>query len=108
MFDKFDFNQLLSKAQEMQSNLQEKQKELKKKTYESSVGGGMVVVTMNGNYEVLSIKIEKDVLQEEQNFLQDLIKSAINEATAQVRKDNVLDINNMDGMLENLSTMNKK
>ena len=51
------------------------------KTVETSSGGGMVKVVANGKQQVLSIQIEKEVVDPEDiEMLQDLILSAINEA----------------------------
>jgi hypothetical protein len=51
------------------------------KTVEASSGGGMVSVTVNGRQEVLSIKIEPEVVNpEDVEMLQDLIQAAVNDA----------------------------
>jgi hypothetical protein len=61
--------------------MQKLQEEAKKKTVEASAGGGMVVVVANGANEIVSIKIEKDVVNpEDVEMLQDLILAAANEA----------------------------
>ena len=51
------------------------------KTVETSSGGGMVKVVANGKQQILSIQIEKEVVDPEDiEMLQDLILSAVNEA----------------------------
>lgn len=72
---------LMKQAQKMQQEMGKIQEESKKKTVEASAGGGMVVVTANGALEIVSIKIEKDVVNPDDiDMLQDLIIAAVNEA----------------------------
>ncbi len=72
---------LMKQAQKMQQEMGKIQEESKKKTVEASVGGGMVVVVANGAQEIISIKIEKDVVNPEDiEMLQDLVTAAVNEA----------------------------
>ncbi len=72
---------LMKQAQKMQQEMGKIQEESKKKTVEASAGGGMVVVVANGALEIISIKIEKDVVNPEDiEMLQDLVTAAVNEA----------------------------
>jgi hypothetical protein len=72
---------LMKQAQKMQQEMGKIQEESKKKTVEASAGGGMVVVVANGAQEIISIKIEKDVVDPEDiEMLQDLVTAAVNEA----------------------------
>jgi DNA-binding YbaB/EbfC family protein len=65
----------------MQQEMAKIQEESKKKTVEASAGGGMVTVTVNGAMEVVSIKIEREVVNPDDiEMLQDLIVAALNEA----------------------------
>ena len=71
----------MKQAQKMQQEMGNIQEESKKKTVEASAGGGMVVAVANGAMEVISIKIEKDVVNPEDiDMLQDLVVAAVNEA----------------------------
>jgi DNA-binding YbaB/EbfC family protein len=73
--------QLLKQAQEFQKKIKKVQEELKDKTVEASAGGGMIMVTANGRQEILSIKIEPEVVNANDiEMLQDLIIAAVNEA----------------------------
>jgi hypothetical protein len=57
------------------------QEELAEKTVESAVGGGMIKVVANGRNQVVSIRIEKEVVNpEDVEMLQDLILAAVNDA----------------------------
>jgi len=72
---------LMKQAQKMQQEMGKIQEESKKKTVEASAGGGMVVAVANGAMEILSIKIEKDVVNPDDiDMLQDLVVAAVNEA----------------------------
>ncbi len=78
---------LMQQAQKMQAEMGKVQEEAKKKTVEASAGGGMVVVTASGALEIVSIKIEKDVINpEDAEMLQDLVVAAVNEAIRQAQK----------------------
>ncbi|HDH04813.1 MAG TPA: YbaB/EbfC family nucleoid-associated protein [Nitrospirae bacterium] len=72
---------LMKQAQKMQQEMGKIQEESKKKTVEAAAGGGMVVAVANGAMEIVSIKIEKDVVNPDDiEMLQDLVLAAINEA----------------------------
>ncbi len=72
---------LMKQAQQMQEKLLKMQEELATRTIEASAGGGMVTVTVNGKSEVMSIKIEKEVVDpEDVEMLEDLVAAAVNEA----------------------------
>jgi len=72
---------LMKQAQKMQQEMGRIQEESRKKTVEASAGGGMVVATANGALEIVSLKIEKDVVNPEDiEMLQDLVVAAVNEA----------------------------
>lgn len=71
---------IMKQAKKMQEQMGKLQQELEMKTVEAQAGGGMVKVVVNGKFEVVSLKIEKDVVNPEDiEMLQDLIAAAINE-----------------------------
>ncbi|UCH80429.1 MAG: YbaB/EbfC family nucleoid-associated protein [Nitrospiraceae bacterium] len=72
---------LMKQAQKMQQEMGKIQEESKKKTVEASAGGGMVVAVASGAMEIVSIRIEKDVVNPDDiEMLQDLVVAAANEA----------------------------
>jgi DNA-binding YbaB/EbfC family protein len=82
-----DMQGILRQAQQMQERLARLQEELAGKTVEASAGGGMVTVVVNGRQEVLSVRIEKEVVSpEDVELLQDLVAGAVNEAISRSRK----------------------
>jgi len=72
---------LIKMAQQAQKQMAKLQEELAEKTIEAGAGGGMVTATVNGKQELISIRIEKDVVDpQDVEMLQDLIVAAVNEA----------------------------
>jgi len=72
---------IMKQAQEMHARISKLQEEMAGKTVEASSGGGMVNVVMNGKQEILSVKIDPEVVnREDVEMLQDLIAAAVNEA----------------------------
>ena len=72
---------MMKQAQKLQSQMLKMQDELAAKTVEAASGGGMVKAIANGRQQILSIQIEKEVIDpEEVDMLQDLIIAAVNDA----------------------------
>jgi DNA-binding YbaB/EbfC family protein len=72
---------ILKQAQQMHAKISQLQEEMAGKSVETSSGGGMVKIVMNGRQEILSITIDPEVVnREETEMLQDLIAAAVNEA----------------------------
>ena len=77
-----NIQKLMKQAQQMQSKMQQ---ELEQMIVEASTGGGMVTVTMTGQKILQTVTIEPDVLDpEDPEMLQDLIVTAVNEATRKI------------------------
>ncbi len=75
-----NFGNIMKQAKKMQEQIGQLQQELETKTIEAQAGGGMVRVVVNGKFNIVSMKIEKDVVNPEDiEMLQDLIAAAINE-----------------------------
>ncbi len=71
---------IMKQAQKMQAQIAKVQEELADKTVEAAAGGGMVTVVVNGKQEILSIKIEPEVIDaQDKEMLQDLVVAAVNE-----------------------------
>ncbi len=82
-----DMNAIMQQAQQFQAKMVEMQAELADKSVSASVGGGMVTAVVNGRHEVVSITIDKDVINpEDPVMLQDLVVAAINEAMKQAKE----------------------
>ena len=75
-----NFGNIMKQAKKMQERMAQLQDELASKTVDATAGGGMVSVTVNGKFELLSIKIEKEVVNSDDvEMLQDLVVAAVNE-----------------------------
>ena len=85
MFNQGNMAGMMKKVQKMQADMKKMQDELKKKTVEVSVGGGVVKVVMNGEKQMQSLVIDKAAVDpDDVEMLQDLILSAVNQAMVKV------------------------
>ena len=83
-----NMQQIMRQAQKMQKQMEEIQAKAVNEVVEVASGGGMVKVRMNGKQELLSIVLEKEIIDpNDPEMLQDLIISAVNEG---VRKSQAL------------------
>lgn len=81
------FGDMMRQAKKMQQEMGKIQEESRKKIVEASAGGGMVTVTANGAMEIITIKIDREVVNPDDiEMLQDLIVAATNEALRQAQK----------------------
>ena len=72
---------MMKQAQKLQAKMMKMQEELGSKTVEAASGGGMVKVVANGKQQVVSIQIEKEVVDpDDVDMLQDLVLAAVNDA----------------------------
>ncbi len=72
---------MFGKFSELQSKVEEAQKELEKLEIEAEAGGGMVKVRANGKRKVLSIKLDEDVIDsDDAEMLEDLVVAGVNKA----------------------------
>jgi DNA-binding YbaB/EbfC family protein len=79
-----NIGKMMKQAQEMQAKMVKIQEELAQKEVEGTSGGGMVKIKMNGQQEILSVRIDPEVFKDgDQEMLEDLIVAAANEARRQ-------------------------
>ena len=81
-----DLSDMLSKAKEMQSKMQEVQNAIKKIEVEGVAGGNLVKVVLTGDYEMKSIIISDEAKKEKEEIVNDLIKAAYNNAKEKLKK----------------------
>ena len=80
-----DIRQMMKQAQKMQEQLQKQMQELR---VEATAGGGMVTVTVNGTKQLMSLRIDPEVVSKDDvEMLQDLILAAINDAHRKVDEE---------------------
>ncbi len=78
---------LMKQAQQMQKKMAQMQEELAQKEVEATAGGGMVKAVANGSQQLVSLTIEKEVVDPEDiEMLQDLVLAASNEALAKAQQ----------------------
>jgi hypothetical protein len=72
---------MMKQAQKLQAKMMAMQEEIGNRTVTAQAGGGMVEAVVNGRQELLSLKIDPEVVvPDDVEMLQDLIQAAINEA----------------------------
>ncbi|MCX5861779.1 MAG: YbaB/EbfC family nucleoid-associated protein [Desulfomonile sp.] len=83
----FGIKDLMEQAQGLQTKIAALQEELADRTVAGSSGGDMVQVVASGIQEILSIKIEKEILTSgDTELLEDLIVAATNDALLKSRE----------------------
>lgn len=81
-----NYGKMMKQIQKLQQDMAKAQEELAQEKIETSTGGGMVKVTINGQQEVLEIKIEPSAVNpDDVEMLEDMILVAVNEAMRQCR-----------------------
>ncbi|MGE3511518.1 MAG: YbaB/EbfC family nucleoid-associated protein [Vicinamibacterales bacterium] len=93
-----NIQQMMKQAQQMQERLQKQMAELR---VEATAGGGMVTVTMNGSKQLISVKLDPEVVsRDEVDMLQDLIVAAVNDANRKVEEQMAQSMGGMMGGLK--------
>jgi DNA-binding YbaB/EbfC family protein len=81
------FGNMMKEAQKLQEKMLAMQEEIAKRKVEATAGGGMVTVEVNGKQEILSIKIDPEVInKDDAQMLEDLVLAACNEALRKSRE----------------------
>ncbi|MCG6972615.1 MAG: YbaB/EbfC family nucleoid-associated protein [Desulfobacterales bacterium] len=91
---------MMKQAQQLQAKMLRLQEELAEKTVETSAGGGMVKVVANGRQQLVSIQIEKEVVDpDDVEMLQDLVLAAANDALTKAQEMAAEEMNKLTGGL---------
>jgi nucleoid-associated protein EbfC len=84
----FNYGEMMKQAKIMQKQMEKVQDDLKVMQFEASSGGGAVKVTVNGEQEVLKIKVNKDIIDPEDiEMLEDMVLVAVNDAIKQSKDE---------------------
>ena len=87
MGDPPDLSQVLAKAQQIQNQMGQLQRELATRRFEGSGGGGMVTAVVSGELRVLEIRIEPAMIESgDRDMIQDLAVAAVNAALAKAQR----------------------
>jgi len=82
-----NIQKMLKDVQRMQERMAAAQSELSTRTIEAAAGGGKVKVTANGSGEILSIKIDPQVVDpQDVDFLEGLVLTAVQQAVGDAKK----------------------
>lgn len=82
-----DIGALMKQAQKLQGDVARVQEELAAMECEGAAGGGLVTATLNGQFEVVRVKIDKSVVDpNDVGMLEDLVTAAVNAAAKKVRE----------------------
>jgi len=82
-----DLGNLMNLAQKLQGDMMRMQEELAARTCEATSGGGMVTAVVNGKYELVALRVDKEVVDPaDVAMLQDLIVAAVNQAMVKMRE----------------------
>ena len=82
-----NINSIMKQAKQMQSKMMQIQEKLAEEKVEASVGGGMVSATFTGQGDIVSIKIDPEVINpDDKEMLEDLVVSAVSEGLKKSRE----------------------
>jgi len=82
-----NYGDLMKQARTMQKQLEIVQGELKNMVFEASSGGGVVKVKVNGDQELLEVKISKEIDTDDIEMLEDMVMVAINDALTKSKNE---------------------
>jgi len=83
-----DMQKMMKELQKVQGKMSKVQEALQATLYEAEAGGGLVKVTMNGKFEVQSVRLQKEAVDpEDVEALEDLLMAAFNEVRAKAELD---------------------
>lgn len=83
---KAQLGQMMRQAQMMQERLRKAQEEIATMEITGSAGAGMVSVTLSGKHQARKVSISPEALEEDREFLEDLIAAAINDASQKLEQ----------------------
>jgi DNA-binding YbaB/EbfC family protein len=75
---------LMQQAQRMQEDMKRAQEEIAKSEVTGTSGGGVVSVVMSGRHEVRRVAIDRKLLGDDPEMLEDLIAAAFNDAVNKI------------------------
>jgi DNA-binding YbaB/EbfC family protein len=82
-----DLNALMKQAQKLQGDVAKIQEEIAAMQCDGAAGGGLVTATVNGQFELVKLKIDKTVVDPNDiGMLEDLVTAAYNAAATKVRE----------------------
>ena len=92
-----DFSKILDKAKELENKMKESQEKIKTIKAEGVSGSNSIKVTLNGDGEMTSIEISKDIMNEDKTVIEDLIIAAHNNAKDKLKSKTSEEISKVTG-----------
>ena len=92
-----DFNKILDKAKELETKMKESQEKIKNIEVEGTSGTNSVKVKLNGDGEMIELKISPETIREEKSIIEDLIVAAHNNAKVQLKSKTAEEISKATG-----------
>ena len=92
-----DFSKILNKAKELEAKMKESQDKIKNIEVEGTSGTNSVKVKLNGDGEMIELKISPETIREEKSIIEDLIVAAHNNAKVQLKSKTTEEISKATG-----------
>ena len=92
-----DFSKILNKAKELEVKMKESQEKIKNIEVEGTSGTNSVKVKLNGEGEMIELKISPETIREEKSIIEDLIVAAHNNAKVQLKSKTTEEISKATG-----------
>ncbi len=92
-----DFSKILNKAKELEAKMKESQEKIKNIEVEGTSGTNSVKVKLNGDGEMIELKISPETIKEEKSIIEDLIVAAHNNAKVQLKSKTTEEISKATG-----------
>ena len=92
-----DFSKILDKAKELEIKMKESQEKIKNIEVEGISGANSVKVKLNGDGEMIELKISPEIIKEEKSIVEDLIVAAHNNAKTQLKTKTSEEISKVTG-----------
>ena len=83
-----DLNEIMQQAKKMQEQFKDAQEELKNVKVLGESGGGLVKISMTGRHDVSSVLLDRSLLTEDKEIIEDLIAAAVNDAVRKLEAKN--------------------
>ena len=92
-----DFSKILNKAKELEGKMKESQKKIKNISVTGISGGNAIKITLNGEGELINLDISPQILKEDKEIIEDLIKAAHNNAKSSLKSKTTEEISKSAG-----------
>ena len=90
---------MIQKAKKMQEDMKIAQEEIKSTSCQGESGSGAIKITLTGEYHVTHIQIDESLLTDKE-ILEDLIMTALNDASSQISEISKAKLKNVTGGID--------